>query len=95
MIKYNLICDNKHEFESWFSDSKEFDKLKKRQLLECIVCDSKNITKSIMSPQISSVKDEYKIYNQKDEASLKLKRDLLKLRDFVEKTPWPSKRVVF
>ena len=86
MIKYNLICDNKHEFESWFSDSQEFEKLKKKQLLECIKCNSKNISKSIMSPQIFSVKEEeYKIYNQKDEISLKLKRDLLKLRDFVEK----------
>ena len=28
MIKYNLKCNNKHEFESWFSDSKEFDRLK-------------------------------------------------------------------
>ena len=27
MIKYNLKCKNKHEFESWFSDSKEFEKL--------------------------------------------------------------------
>ena len=28
MIKYNLRCENKHEFESWFSDSNEFEKLK-------------------------------------------------------------------
>ena len=27
MIKYNLKCKNKHEFEGWFSDSKEFEKL--------------------------------------------------------------------
>ena len=30
MIKYNLKCGNKHEFESWFSDSKEFEKLNKK-----------------------------------------------------------------
>ena len=30
MIKYNLKCENDHEFESWFSDSKEFEKLNKR-----------------------------------------------------------------
>ena len=29
MIKYNLKCLNNHEFESWFSDSGEFEKLKK------------------------------------------------------------------
>ncbi len=32
MIKYNLICNNKHEFESWFSNSDEFDKLKKKKI---------------------------------------------------------------
>ena len=41
MIKYNLKCENHHEFESWFSDSNEFDKLKKRNL--GIYCSSKNI----------------------------------------------------
>ena len=33
MIKYNLICDKNHEFESWFSDSKEFENLKKKKLI--------------------------------------------------------------
>ena len=32
MIKYNLKCENKHEFESWFSDSKEFERLKKKKV---------------------------------------------------------------
>ena len=31
MIKYNLKCKNNHEFESWFSDSKEFDNLKRKK----------------------------------------------------------------
>ena len=31
MIKYNLKCQNDHEFESWFSDSGEFNKLKKKK----------------------------------------------------------------
>ena len=56
MIKYNLKCKNSHEFESWFSSSSEFDKLKKKNLLECIYCNSKNISKSIMAPSISVVK---------------------------------------
>ena len=52
MIKYLLKCKNKHEFESWFSESKEFEKLKKKKLMECIFCHSKDIEKSIMSPNI-------------------------------------------
>ena len=53
MIKYNLNVDKNHEFESWFSDSNEFDKLNKKKLLECIYCSSNKIEKSIMAPMIS------------------------------------------
>ena len=56
MIKYNLKCENNHEFESWFSDSNEFEKLKKKKLLECIYCSSKKIKKSIMAPMVSNQK---------------------------------------
>ncbi len=85
MIKYNLKCHNNHEFESWFSDSSEFEKLKKKKLLECIHCSSKNITKSIMAPMISVVKrknNEIKKLNK----LLSSERDKLqKLRNYVEK----------
>ena len=57
MIKYNLKCNNDHEFESWFSDSIEFERLKMRKLLECIYCNSKKIKKSIMAPMISVSKN--------------------------------------
>ena len=50
MMYYNLNCENNHEFESWFADSKEFENLKKKNFLDCIYCSSKNIKKSIMSP---------------------------------------------
>ena len=70
MIKYNLKCKNEHEFESWFSDSKEFEKLKKKKLLECIYCSSKLIEKSIMSPMVSGIKP-------KDDNSSFLKQNLL------------------
>ena len=40
MIKYTLVCDRKHEFESWFADSSAFDKQAKRKLVACPVCDS-------------------------------------------------------
>ena len=60
MIKYNLKCQNNHEFESWFSNSEEFEKLNQRGLLDCIYCSSKKIDKSIMAPMIvnSEIKNE-------------------------------------
>ena len=84
MIKYNLKCENNHEFESWFSDSKEFDKLNKKHLLDCIYCNSKKIEKSIMAPMISSSKnkDENIEIISKDIDNEKNK--LLKLRKYIE-----------
>ena len=85
MIKYNLKCDNDHEFVSWFSDSSEFEKLSKKNFLECIFCNSKNIKKSMMSPMISSKKsseDNINLMNQKISIE---KSKLIKLRKFVEK----------
>jgi hypothetical protein len=84
MIKYNLNCHNKHEFESWFSDSNEFDNLKKKKLLECIFCSSKKINKSIMAPMISGTNEENKEIKDFDENLHNEKNKLLKLRQFVE-----------
>ena len=85
MIKYNLKCDNEHEFESWFSDSREFDNLKNKKLLECIYCSSKKIQKSIMSPMISGTKSKVENYNFFDEDLSDQKNKLTKLRDYIEK----------
>ena len=84
MIKYNLKCKNKHEFESWFSDSKEFDKLNKKGLLECIYCSSKKINKSIMAPMVSNLKEKDHQYKQIDNQFKNEKNKLLKLRKYIE-----------
>tara|TARA_B100001029_G_C15020087_1_gene429944 strand:+ start:277 stop:699 length:423 start_codon:yes stop_codon:yes gene_type:complete len=84
MIKYNLKCENKHEFESWFSNSKEFEKLRLKKLVECIYCKSKQIDKSIMSPSILG-KDERKRKEKPIEDLKKVQKELAKLRKFVEK----------
>ena len=70
MIKYNLKCHRGHEFESWFSESNEFDNLNKKKLLECIFCNSKKISKSIMSPMVSIVNEN----NNKLDNSINVKR---------------------
>ena len=54
MIKYNLICKCKQTFESWFSSSLEFDSLRKRKLIKCIYCESSDVKKTVMSPNLSS-----------------------------------------
>ena len=85
MIKYNLKCDNNHEFESWFSDSNEFNKLNKKKLLECIYCSSRKIQKSIMSPMVSGTKLSEDKINLLDQKLLSEKDQLIKLREHIEK----------
>ena len=84
MIKYNLKCENDHEFESWFSDSQEYDKLDKKKLLECIYCSSNRIKKSIMSPMISGKKLNSDSFNIFDQKLLDDRDKLIKLRKYVE-----------
>ena len=85
MIKYNLKCDNDHEFESWFSDSNEFNKLNKKKLLECIYCSSNKIQKSIMSPMVSGIKLNEDKMSLLDQKLLHEKNQLIKLRKHIEK----------
>ena len=85
MIKYNLKCKNEHEFESWFSDSNEFEKLSKKKLLECIYCSSKKIQKSIMSPMIVNTKLNEENIGDLDQKLINEKNKLIKLREYVEK----------
>ena len=82
MIKYLLKCNKMHEFESWFSDSKEYEKLKKKNLIECIYCNSKHVEKSIMSPNIVASNIE-KTINNKEFADFK--KNLTKIKKYIEK----------
>ena len=53
MIKYKLVCnDCNNIFDSWFSSSKEYEKLKKKKYLSCHICDSRKIEKALMAPNI-------------------------------------------
>ena len=57
MIKYSLTCKNCDlNFESWFASSKEYEKLKKKKLLNCHYCNSSDVEKSLMAPSLISKK---------------------------------------
>jgi hypothetical protein len=52
MILYRLRCSTGHEFESWFKDSKTYERQEKKSLIGCAVCGDSRITRAIMSPRI-------------------------------------------
>ena len=53
MIKYKLTCKECNIFfDSWFASSNEFEKLKKKKLLNCHNCNSQKIEKTLMAPKL-------------------------------------------
>jgi hypothetical protein len=54
MIRYRLVCNKKHEFESWFGSSTAYDRLAKKGQVECPQCGSKKVTKAMMSPGVAT-----------------------------------------
>jgi len=52
MIRYTLVCNERHEFESWFTNSAAYDKQAKRKLIECPMCGSAKVEKAIMAPRL-------------------------------------------
>jgi hypothetical protein len=43
MIAYDLTCGSGHQFEAWFKSYRNFDRQRKRRLIQCPVCDSAEI----------------------------------------------------
>ena len=67
MIKYKLTCKNCSKlFDSWFASSKEFEKLKKLNYLNCPFCNSLNIDKSLMTPSVVNIKKQKKSLDEQN-----------------------------
>src|SRR6266436_1883624 len=52
MIRYTLVCNERHEFESWFSNSAAYDRQAKRGLVICPLCGSSKVEKALMAPRL-------------------------------------------
>jgi hypothetical protein len=65
MIKYSLVCkDCDLTFESWFASSKDYEKLKRKNFLNCHSCNSINIEKSLMAPNLINKKSDATASNE-------------------------------
>jgi len=56
MIRYALVCEKGHSFESWFADSGAYDKQAKRGLVVCPQCGAAKVEKAIMAPRLATSK---------------------------------------
>lgn len=52
MILYRLRCRKGHEFDSWFKDSKAYERQEKRSLIGCPSCGDSKIERALMAPRI-------------------------------------------
>ena len=83
MIKYKLTCKNcSKSYDSWFASSKEFEKLKKLNFINCHSCNSFNIDKSLMTPSLFNTKKN-KI-NTKDIKHKEIKKKIKEYQKFVK-----------
>lgn len=56
MIKYELLCEHDHTFESWFRDSAAYDRMAEQGVLQCPECGSTRVSKALMAPRLARKK---------------------------------------
>jgi len=54
VIKYRLQCTHGHEFEGWFASSASYDAQVAAGQLTCPECNSREVGKSIMAPNVAT-----------------------------------------
>ena len=82
MIKFKLICkDCEITFDSWFSSSKEYEKLKKKKFLNCHFCNSLNVGKGLMSPSVSTSKDNLRDIDSSSENYREIKETIYRYQE--------------
>ena len=84
MIKYKLVCKKCDlKFDSWFASSNEYERLKKKKLLNCHKCNSYNVEKTIMSPQL--INSNLKVDKKSDlEKYNKVKKTIIGYQKFIK-----------
>ena len=82
MIVFNLICnDCSTEFEGWFENSQEFEKQKRKKIINCPSCSGSLIKKSLMTPNLYSKSNSRKSKKSKTT----LANNIKKYKKIVEK----------
>ena len=63
-IKFSLVCgDCNAKFEGWFPGNKDYEKQLAKGQLICPMCDSNNVRKDIMAPNLKKKSNQSKAKN--------------------------------
>ncbi len=81
MIVFNLLCNLcNYKFEGWFDNSNEYNNQKNKKLITCPSCNSLDITKALMAPNLNRKSNSKEKKNKKTIAT-----NISKLKKIVEK----------
>ncbi len=58
MIRYDLRCDQGHDFDGWFRSSEGFDSLRAAGQVSCTICGSTKVTKALMAPGVAVARSD-------------------------------------
>ena len=85
MIKYKLKCKKcRLSFDSWFASSLEYEKLRKKNYLNCHRCGSIKVEKTLMAPKFLN-KSWKKDINFKDNKYRKINEKIKEYQKFIKK----------
>ena len=84
MIKYKLVCKScELSFDSWFSSSLEYEKLRKKNFLICHNCNSKKIEKSLMAPNMITKKN-LRSFSKNEKKIKNIKKTMQEYQKFIK-----------
>jgi len=88
MIVYDLICDKKHGFQGWFSDSLSCEEQLTDKKVSCPECGSLKVQKALMSPNLNKKSNtgSQQTINTKFQYAREARKKLTEIRDNIEKT---------
>ncbi|MBU3029914.1 DUF1178 family protein [Paracoccus marinaquae] len=52
MIRYNLRCEHRHDFDGWFRSSEGFETMRAAGQIACAQCGSTSVEKALMAPAV-------------------------------------------
>lgn len=83
MIRYDLRCDQGHDFDGWFRSSDGFDSLRAAGQVSCTICGSIKVEKALMAPGVALARPQPpELRKPRDDREAALE----KLREHVEQT---------
>ena len=86
MILFDLQCEKDHKFECWFASSANYEKQLKNKMIICPYCNSTEIKKSLMAPNINTknTSKNSKKSNKQNLAQNNLEKQIKKFKKYIE-----------